>query len=182
MYKKNGYKVCKPKGNKCFSKKGMTKKNARAQQQALYASEETNESIENSASPNLEFKNVRFPSKSSAVATYHYLTDKDNIDVSIMYTIGKTSEELDYCHTYIKDNNDIRDKGISFEDPQSQELENFVQSKGIDISSDDIEMAGQDGYSKIESYFGEPNETQDAYEESFKFEKLFHSIVNEKKS
>jgi len=174
--------------DKCIYKKGSNKKVGctkgpiKKYMAALHANvEESLEEVSN-ISPNLEFKNVRFPSKSSAVATYHYLTDKDNIDVSIMYTIGKTSEELDYCHTYIKDNNDIRDKGISFEDPQSQELQNFVQSKGIEISSDDIEMAGQDGYSKIESYFGEPNETQDAYEESFKFEKLFHSIVNEKKS
>jgi hypothetical protein len=185
IYKKNGYKVCKCKSegcSKCFSKKGMTKEKARAQQKALYASEQTNEAIESSVSSNLHFKNLRFPSRSSAVATYHYDSKKDNVDVMIYYTIGKTAEEVDYCHTVIKDNNDIHSKGVSFDDPQSEELSSFASSKGINISPDDIEMAGQDGYSKIEEYINQPDETGEAYEESFKFEKLFQSIVNEEKS
>ena len=107
---------------------------------------------------------------------------KDSVDVMIYYTIGKTAEEVDYCHTVIKDNNDIHSKGVSFDDPQSEELSSFASSKGINIGPDDIEMAGQDGYSKIEEYINQPDETGEAYEESFKFEKLFQSIVNEEKS
>jgi hypothetical protein len=40
VYKKgSGYKACKKDGNKCFSKKPLTKEKAEAQQKALYASE-----------------------------------------------------------------------------------------------------------------------------------------------
>ena len=143
--------------------------------------EHVKESTETAASSNLEFKNIRFPSRSSAIATYHYPSEKDNINVSIYYTLGKTFEDVDYCHTVIKDNNDIHSKGISFEDPQSTELQEFVHSKNINITPDDIEMAGQDGYSRIESHFAEPQEAEKSFEESFKFQALFHSLMNEEK-
>lgn len=147
---------------------------------ALHAAT-ANESIETSTGSNLHFKNIRFPSKSSAIATYHYSSEKDNVDVLIYYTLGRTMEEVDYCHTVIRDNNDIHSKGISFEDPQSTELQDFAQSKHLNISSDDVEMAGQDGYSRIESYLAEPQEADQSFEESLNFGPLFHSLMDEEK-
>jgi hypothetical protein len=42
-----GYKVCKKNSPKCFSKKPLTKKIAKNQLKALYASEKANESLTN---------------------------------------------------------------------------------------------------------------------------------------
>lgn len=173
--------------NKCVYKKdtnkkvGCTKGPVKKYLSALYAAT-ANESIETAAGSNLHFKNIRFPSKKLAIATYHYESKKDNVDVMVYYTLGKTAEETEYCHTEVKDNNDIHSKPISFEDPQSQELQEFSQSKKLNITENDIETAGQDGFSRIESHFVEPAEAEQSYEESFSFEPLFHSIVNEKKS
>jgi hypothetical protein len=186
VYKKNGYKVCKPGGKKCFSKKGLSKETAEDQQKALYASEAANESLhlceETSVSSHLEFKNITFPSKNTAVSTYHYKSKKDSIDISLTYKLGKQFEDAEYSHTVIRDMNDIHSSGVKFQDPQSPELQQFAKSKNIDLSSEDIEMAGQDAFDKIESHYTDPAETGESYEESLEFEKLFAKVfANEKK-
>jgi hypothetical protein len=186
IYKKNGYKVCKPGGKKCFSKKGLSKETAKDQQKALYASKEMNESVvlneEQNVSPYLEFKNIVFPSKGLAISTYHYKSKKDSIDLKLNYTLGKSFDDVDYSHAVIRDMNDVHSAGVKFEDPQSDELQQFVNSKHIKLSSDDIEMAGQDTLEKIHSYYTDPDETGESYEESLEFEKLFAKVfANEEK-
>jgi hypothetical protein len=177
IYKKNGYKVCKPGEKKCFSKKSLDKQTAEDQQKALYAS--TNESIsENTVGYNLEFKNITFPNKNKAALTYHYKSKKDSIDLILYYVLGKTPEEVDYLHAIIKDNNDVHSKGQKFEDPQSPELSSFASSKNIKINSEDIEMAGQDALERIETYYSPAGTADEFYEESLTFESLCSKIFS----
>jgi len=137
---------------------------------------------ETTAGSSLEFKNVRFPSRTTAVVTYQYVSKKDNIDLALTYSVGKTSEEIDYVHAVIRDNNDPHGKPTKFDDPQSESFARFVDAKKINLTPDDIEMAGQDGYDKIQSSFTDTPKLDDPYEESLEFETLVDKILNEEKS
>lgn len=172
--------------DKCVYKKntnkkvGCTKGPVKKYLAALHAAT-ANESIENAVGSNLNFKNIRFPSSKLAIATYHYETKKDSVDVMIYYTLGKSANETEYCHTEIKDNNDLHGKTVSFEDPQSSELQEFSQAKRLNITENDIETAGQDGFNRIEAHFEEPGEAEQAYEEGLEFETRVDRILNEEK-
>jgi hypothetical protein len=171
---------------KCIYKKdtnkkvGCTKGPIKKYMAALHANVKESLSSQN-VSSNLEFKNLRFPSRNTAIATYHYRSEKDSIDIMLTFALGRTLEEVDYSYATIKDNNDIHSKSIKFEDPQSDEIKQFIEAKHLNLTSDDIEMAGQDAYSKIETTLEAPQETGESYEEGLKFEALFHSILNEEK-
>jgi hypothetical protein len=145
---------------------------------ALHANVE--ESLDtNKAGSNLQFKNVRFPSKSTAVVTYHYMSKKDSFDVVLTYKIGRSLEEVDYAYTVIRDNNDLHGSVVKFQDPQSSEFAEFVQAKRIPLTSEDIEMAGQDGYEKIESSFSDVPKLDEPYEEKLAFFDLFKKVISE---
>jgi hypothetical protein len=137
---------------------------------------------------NLEAKHISFPSKNKAVATYRYNSKKDNVDVFLYFTTGKTFEEVDFSHLTIKDQGDTNPKSNSVstkpgEEPfQSKALQTFLQNKHYNITSEDIEMAGQDALEKIEDYYSAPAETGESYEESLEFATLADKILNEKES
>jgi hypothetical protein len=183
IYKKNGYKVCKPRGKKCFSKKGLSKATAEAQQKALYAAEQTNEavdSVDTSSAGDLKFVSV-YPSTDEASVVYASKADPQVI-VTLVYTL-KDSFYPEYEYYTIRDRGDLKgeqqrpdDEG----DPQSKESETLLRK--YKLTPDDIEMAGQDAPTKISQHFEEESSV-DSYEESLEFEKLFARIfANEKKS
>ena len=169
---------------KCVYKKdtgkkvGCTKGSVKKYLAALHAAT-SNESLETrNASYNLEFKNVRFPSKNLAVVTYHYKSKKDSIDVCLVYSLSKTVEDIRYKHATIKDVGDIHAKPVKFADPQSKELLAYSHSKNIKIDSEDIEMAGQDAIERIKGYFNEVPKLDEPHEESLEFENYFKTLIN----
>jgi len=169
---------------KCVYKKdtgkkvGCTKGPVKKYLAALHAN--VKESLDsNKVGSNLEFKNVRFPSKSTAIVTYHYMSKKDNFNVALTYQIGRSLEDVEYVCTTIKDNNDIHGSVVKFEDPQSAEFAQFVKAKRIPLTSEDIEMAGQDGYEKIESSFSDVPKLNEPYEEKLAFFNLFKKVISE---
>jgi hypothetical protein len=172
--------VYKKEGNK---KVGCTKGPIKKYMAALHANvKESLEEVTN-VSPNLEFKNIRFPSKNTVIATYHYKSKKDNIDVILSYEVGRTIDDINYSHVLLKDNTDVHNVPVEIIDPKSKELQTYTDKKNINLDSEDIEKAGEDAISRIESYFEDPYRSDSsAVEESMTFESLFDSIMNEKES
>lgn len=169
IYKKNGYKACKSGGKKCFSKKGLSKEKAEAQQKALYA----NESLNTKRAGNLSFVSV-YPSTDEACVVYN-VKKEPYIKVSLVYTL-KDSFYPEYEYFTLKDQNDPKGKMHRIEDP----LEAASLLKNYGLTPDDIEMAGQDGTEKIAQHF-EQESSSDSFEESLEFEALAESILSEKK-
>jgi hypothetical protein len=169
--------------NKCVYKKktnkkvGCTKGPVKDYMAALHANVE--ESLDSSVSSNLEFKNLRFPSKNVAIATYHHLSKKDSIDLILYYKLGKTAEEANYLYTLAKDNGDLHGQPVKFEDPQSPEFAQFCQSKKLNLTSEDVEMAGQDATQRIEDSFSYAPKLNEPYEEGLEFFKVFQTIIAE---
>ena len=175
IYKKNGYKVCKPGGKKCFSKKGLSKEKAEAQQKALYASEQTNEALDMRSVGSLKFVAV-YPSTDEASVVYR-IKKEPYVKVTLVYTL-KDSYYPEYEYFVIKDQNDPKGTPHVSEDPQSEESVALLKTYGL--TSDDIEMAGQDALDKIQEHFQEES-SEESFEESLEFEKLFAKIfANEK--
>jgi hypothetical protein len=196
----SGYKVFKKGSSKSFSKKPLTKAKAKAQQKALYASEAANEALNmadvvqsKEAAYNLEQKSLTFPSRNKAVAVYHYKSKKDNIDLFLHFTVGRTFEQIQLSHVVIKDQNDVNPKSNSAstepgKDPfDSVSFRHFLQSKKIDIDSEAVLNAEQDALEQMEELFDEQSNApmsakpalKDPYEESLQFEKLFAKILSE---
>ena len=179
IYKKNGYKVCKPGGKKCFSKKGLSKEKATAQQKALYASEQTNESLDMNSVGNLEFVAV-YPSTDQASVVYG-VKKEPYVKVTLIYTL-KDSFYPEYENFEIKDQNDP--KGVSKipddeGNPYSEESISLLKMYGL--TPEDIEMAGQDAPDKIKEHWEKESSNQ-SFEESLSFERVFAKIfANEKK-
>jgi hypothetical protein len=175
IYKKNGYKVCKPGGKKCFSKKGLSKEKAEAQQKALYASEQTNEALNMRSAGKLEFVAV-YPSTDEASVVYK-VKKEPYVNVTLVYTL-RDSFYPEYEYFVIKDKNDPKGTSKTSEDPQSEEAVALLKTYGL--TPDDIEMAGQDAPDKIHDHW-EKESSQESFEESLAFEKLFAKIfANEK--
>lgn len=175
IYKKNGYKVCKTNGKKCFSKKGLTKKQAREQQKALYA----NESLETKEiGSNLEFKSI-IPTADGTEATLYYNVKSDpGTDLVLVFLMGSTADESDYLYGAIIDRNDVRGRMKKFEDPHSAEANKIFAT--YKLTPEDIEMAGQDGYERIEDYFANSRpKLNEPYEEGLSFFRLFDKIIAE---
>ncbi len=173
-YYSKGKCIYKKKSNK---KVGCTKGPIKDYMAALHANVEESLNLSRTGS-NLEFKNVRFPSKDAAVVTFHYISKKDSIDVSLIYKSGRDTEETSYSYGILKDLGDIHDKGIKFVNSQSKEFENFVNSKHIALSSQDIETAKQVGLEKIKSYFSTNPTLDEPFEESLEFESRFDALIN----
>ena len=85
---KGKYRVCKPGGKKCFSKKGLPKAKAEAQRRALYASENIEESLSRS---NLKFKLVVPPAQGEKKCTVVYkVLSEAATDLFVVYEVGTT--------------------------------------------------------------------------------------------
>lgn len=167
----SGYKVYKKGTKKAFSKKPhKTKKEAIQQQKALYASE-ANESlvIENKIEDTLVYKNLFKYSKTNQFHVHFELESKKNVLFVLVYSSGKTVNEVDYIETQVTDGNIPSIE--FFEDPQSEEAKSILNRYGL--TSDQIENAGQEGYEKIAKHYPEEDVI-----ESLEFESYFNSIVS----
>lgn len=200
IYKIKGkYKVCKPGKKKCFSKKGLSKEKARAQQKALYAAEQTNESIgdiDMSITGNLQF--VSLDTKSLDDTKVKYASREDNqIIVTLYYTFN---DDFEYDHYTITDLNDPYKKELAPEDlakkgADMEEIEtegdplhqlSIELLKRYNLTPDDIENTKESAYERIHKYYSESKASKDKeegiYRESLEFEKLFARIfANEEK-
>lgn len=175
-YKKgSGYKACKVGGKKCFSKKGLAKGKAEAQVKALYASEAADESLnESAAGSNLGFKSVIPNMDKTEASVFYKVKSEPGVDLVLVYSIGESSDDTDYLYGAIMDRNDLRGRPKKFEDPSSEETTKMLKIHGL--TSDDIEMAGQDGYEQIRRHMSAVPKLSEPYEESLQFEKLFAKI------
>jgi hypothetical protein len=167
VYKKgSGYKACKKNGKKCFSKKPLTKEKAQKQTKALYASEQQNESINNTSM--LIYKKLYHYPKVNEIQVYYDLDSSENVLISLVYKTGNNIEEVDYIETRIVDSS-IPNIFV-FEDPQSEEAKDILQRYGL--TGDDIENAGQEGYEIIEKYISKKD-----IKEKLEFEAYFNSLM-----
>lgn len=177
VYKKgSGYKACKKGGKKCFSKKPLSKEKAGDQMKAIYASENTNESM--NQEDTLEyFKLWKYP-KANEYHIWFKLSSGKDILFNLVYTASNednpSMDDVDYIETR------VADPGLPaiqiFEDPQSEEAKEILSQYGL--TGDDIENAGQEGYQAIEKYMPKKQSLAD----SLQFEKFALNILSEKKS
>lgn len=177
----SGYKVFKKGSSKSFSKKPITKAKAKAQQKALYASE-TNESLNTKqVGSNLEFKSAIPNIDKTEVAVVYKIKSERNANLTVVYNLGSNPEETDYSYFTIRDHNDPKGRPYKQTDPQSEEAKKLLSV--YDLESNDIEMAGQDGYDKIAEIVFSHEKLNEPYEESFEFEGLYKKLMtsNEKK-
>lgn len=170
-----GYKVFKKGSSESFSKKPLTKEKAQAQQKALYA----NESLDLSqVGSNLEFKSAIPTMDKTEASVFYKVKSEPNTDLIVVYSLGETAEETDYQYFIIHDKNDPKGRPQKFEDPSAEETKKALAI--YDLTSEDIEMAGQDGYDKIaDNVFKGPETLKEPYEEGLEFEKLFAKILSE---
>jgi hypothetical protein len=176
-YKKgSGYKACKAGGKKCFSKKSLPKERAEAQVRALYASEATNESLNvSSVGSNLEFKSVIPTADKTEVSVFYGVKSDPGTDLVLIFKLGETAEDSDYLYGVVYDKRNPKGRPQKFEDPSSKEAEKILSV--CELSPDDVEMAGQDAYERIQDKVFTPSRVlQDPYEESLQFEQLFAKI------
>ena len=174
----SGYKVFKKGSSKSFSKKPLTKAKAQAQQKALYASEAANESLnESEVSSNLEFKSV-IPNMDKTEASVFYKVKTDpGVDLILVYSLGESSDDTDYQYGAIVDRHDPKGRPKKFEDPSSEDTVKMLAIH--DLTSEDIEMAGQDAYDQIHQHMSNVPTLKEPYEESLQFEKLCQKILSE---
>jgi hypothetical protein len=177
---KGKYRVCKPGGKKCFSKKGLPKAKAEAQQKALYASENVKESLDTSkVGSNLEFKMVMPPLQDEKKCSVFYKVLSDpGADLVIVYSIGNIAEDTDYLYFAVVDHNDPHSKPHIEEDPLSESAKSLL--KTYKLTPADVEMAGDDGYEKIEEHLFSSSETlKEPFEESKSFEAFAKRVLAE---
>jgi hypothetical protein len=174
----SGYKVFKKGSSKSFSKKPLTKAKAKAQQKALYASEAANESLNTrKVSSNLEFKSV-IPTMDKTEASVFYKVKSDpGVDLVLVFSLGESSDETDYRYGAIVDRHDHRGRPKKFEDPSAEDTVKMLAIH--DLTSDDVEMAGQDAYDQIHQHMSDVPELNEPYEESLEFEALCKKILSE---
>jgi hypothetical protein len=170
----SGYKVFKKGTSKSFSKKPMTKEKAQAQQKALYANESLNT---RNVGSNLEFKSV-IPTADKTEATVFYRIKKEpGADLALVFKLGETPEETDYLYGAVIDRNDPRGRAKRFEDPS---LEETIKMLSIyELTSEDVEMAGQDAYEKIAHDMTSRPSLNEPYEEGLEFETFCSKILSE---
>lgn len=180
VYKKNGYKVCKPGAKKCFSKKGLSKEKAEAQQKALYAAEGgyIKEAMHSElVGSNLEFKSV-IPNMDKTEASVFYKVKSDpGVDLVLVFSLGESSEDTDYQYGAIVDRHDFRGRPKKFEDPSAEDTVKMLAVH--DLTSEDVEMAGQDAYEQIHQHMSDVPKLKEPYEEGLAFEKLCKKILSE---
>lgn len=179
-YGKGKFKVCKPGKTKCFSKKGLTKEKAQAQQKALYASEKNLQEKKidlSKVGSNLEFKGVIPSMDVKKCSVLYKVLSEVNTDLIVVYKLGKDLEQTDYYYFAVYDHNDPKGRPQIEEDPQSKSSENLL--KIYDLTPDDVEMAGQDGYERISQQMSNVPSLKEPYEEGLQFEKLCNKILSE---
>ncbi len=136
-----GYKVCKKSDHSvCFSKKPLPKARAERQMTALHIA--TNENLNsNEVGHALTFDKVEKDNRSLYAKVEYTIAGKEGSKLDIYYKLGKSPEDTDYVFFQVD--------GKTLEDPHSEETAETL--KKYNLSGDDIEMAGQDGYEKIAS-------------------------------
>lgn len=177
---KGKFRVCKPGGKKCFSKKGLSKKKAEAQQKALYASENVKESLAISkVGTKLEFKMVIPPFQNETKCSVFYkIVPEAGTDLIMVYELGNTAEDTNFLYFALHDHNDLHGKPHIKQDMTSEETQRLL--KTYRISPVDVQMAKDDGYKKIEERLFKAQSTlKDPYEESLNFEQLAKLVLVE---
>lgn len=177
---KGKFRVCKPGGKKCFSKKGLSKKKAEAQQKALYASENVKESLSVSkVGTKLEFKMVMPPFKDQTKCSVLYkVLPEAGTDLIMVYALGDTAEDTKFVYFALYDHNDLHGKPHIEEDMTSEETQRLL--KTYRISPVDVQIAKDDGYDRIEERLFKAQSTlKDPYEESLNFEQLAELVLAE---
>ena len=180
IYKKNGYKTCKPGGKKCFSKKGLSKEKARDQQKALYASESSpvEEAVGvKSVGSNLSFKSVYSDASNTEAYVVYKLKTEKSCDLTLVFSLGSSPEDTDYLYFTVLDHGDPKGKPKKAEDPHTEESASLLKTYGL--TPDDIEMAGQDGYDRIVDGIFTKDSLSDPHEECLEFENIANDILNE---
>lgn len=170
----SGYKVFKKGSSKSFSKKGLSKEKAEAQQKALYA----NESLDSTkVGSNLEFKGVYPAFEHNEASVVYKVKLEKGTNLTIVYSIGQSSENTDYQYFIIRDLNDPKGRPHKFEDPSAEEAQKTLAV--YNLTSDDVEMAGQDGYEKIADHLSKEKTTENSFEEKLEFFDLFKTVISE---
>ena len=180
-YPNHKAKCCKRNSKKCFSKKPLPLARAKKQMAALHAA--TNEALDLGAvGSNLRFKSAIKSPDGTKAAVYYRILSAEDADLILVYSVSP--EGADYHSFVIKDHFVQQGRTIQGEDP----LEFEKELKAYDLTPDDLEMAGQDGYDKIKTLkFGKEEEKADldaastGMEEGLQFEALYKKVSGRKK-
>lgn len=169
--------------DKCIYKKGSSKKVGctkgpiKNYMAALHANVE--ESLDTSkVGSNLEFKSVIPTADKTEVSVFYGVKSDQGTDLVLIFSLGQTAEDSDYLYGVVYDKNDPKGRPQKFEDPSSKETVALLNT--YHLSSNDVEMAGQDAYEKIASnVFDTSKVLQEPYEESLQFESLFSKLIQD---
>ena len=171
-----------PKG-KCVYKKdtnkkvGCTKGPVKNYLAALHAAT-ANESLDTrSVGSNLEFKSVIPNIDNTEASVFYKLKSDPGADLVLVFSLGESPEDADYQYGAIIDRNDRRGRPKRFQDPAAEETTQML--KVYRITSDDVEMAGQDAYEQIEQHLSSVPKLKDPYEEKLAFFDLFKKVISE---
>jgi hypothetical protein len=183
---KTGYRICKKNSSKCFSKKPLTKENAKSQMKALYANESLiKENLSTKyVGSNLEYKSTIENSIKGLVTVTYKIKSESGTDLRIVYTLGKDLIHSDYLEFHLHDHDDLKGEPKTFVDPESKEAKRAL--KFYKLTSEDVLKAGQDGYDKLQQYFTNKSEENSSaskksrfpYEESLNFDKVYNKIAH----
>ena len=77
----------------------------------------------------------------------------------------------------IVDRHDVRGRPKKFEDPSAEDTIKMLAIH--DLTSEDVEMAGQDAYEQIHQHMSDVSKLNEPYEEGLTFEKLCNKILSE---
>lgn len=150
--------------NKCIYKKitgkkvGCTKKSIKNYMKALHAN--INENLDTSKAGKLTFLKISFDKiDGTKVKTEYSIPNSSNI-LQLFFEL--IDNEADYVFGKIVDPQ--TNQGDRFEDPYEAPM-----LSDYDLTGDDIEMAGQDSYDKI---------NQNLNDKTLNFESLFNKIMN----
>ena len=177
---KGKYRVCKPGGKQCFSKKGLSKAKAKAQRKALYASENIKESLAISkVGTKLEFKMVMPPFKDTQKCSVFYkVLPEDGTDLIMVYSVRDAAVDTTFLYFALVDHNDVHGKPHIEETITSEETQRLIKTYGLDLI--DIQIAKDDGYKRIEErLFKAQNTLKEPFEESNAFEKFAKLALEE---
>jgi hypothetical protein len=129
---------------------------------------------------NLEFKSVIPNMDKTEASVFYKVKSESGTDLVLVFSLGESSDDTDYQYGAIIDRQDLRGRPKKFEDPSSKETAEML--KIYRLTSEDIEMAGQDAYEQISQHAAVVPTLKDPYEESLEFETMVTKILNEKES
>lgn len=173
-YYSKGKCIYKKKTNK---KVGCTKGPIENYMAALHANVE--ESLDTSkVGSNLEFKSVIPNADKTEVSVFYGVKSDPGTDLVLIFALGQTADDSDYLYGVTYDKNDPKGRPQKFEDPSSKEA--IALLKTYHLTSNDVEMAGQDAYEKIaDNVFATSKVLEEPYEESLEFESLFSKLIQD---